>query len=106
MSYNLFLDDVREPTECRKYIGDGSIYEKEEFIVVRNYSEFYKAIKKYGVPKFVSFDYDLNSSVEDGLDCVKFLRFYCDDMGVSFPEYRVHSNWPMIFMDFKKIIGK
>jgi len=27
MSYNLFLDDVKIPTDCKKYLGDGSIYD-------------------------------------------------------------------------------
>ena len=105
MSYNLFLDDVREPTECRKYIGDGSVYDTEEFIIVRSFDEFYKTIKEHGVPKFVSFDYDLGRS-ENGLKCAELLKFWCDDSGVDFPKYRIHSSWPMIFMDFKKIIGK
>jgi hypothetical protein len=106
MSYNLFLDDIREPINCRNYKGDNSIYDSEQFIIVRTFNEFYLALKEYGVPKFVSFDYDLGVCSDNGLKCAELLKFWCDDLGVDFPKYRVHSSWPNIRIEFDKIIGK
>ena len=104
MSYNLFLDDTRVPVNCRNYPGDESIYDAEEFLIARNFDRFYEIIKREGLPKFVSFDYDLNSD-KDGLDCARFLKFECDELGVDVPEYRVHSQWPGIKSEFQKILN-
>jgi len=106
MSYNLFLDDKRIPIVCRDYKGDGSIYDTEEFIKVSTFDEFYQTIKTMGIPKFVSFDYDLGSDEKDGLDCAEFLKFECDELGVDIPEYKIHSAWPGIHVKFKKILSK
>jgi len=106
MSYNLFLDDWKVPTDCRNYNGDGSIYDTEEFFIARDYDKFYEIIKREGVPKFVSFDYDLGLCPKDGLECAKFLKFYCEELGVDFPEYNVHSSWPGIKGEFVDIISK
>ena len=105
MSYNLFLDDVKIPTDCKKYLGDGSIYDTEEFKIARNFDEFYKLIKENGLPKFVSFDYKLDTK-ETGLDCAEFLKFYCEDGNFEIPKYRVHSSWPLIFHDFEKLLKR
>lgn len=104
MSYNLFLDDWKSPKDCRYFTGDETIYDTEEFIVVKNFDDFYKVIKDNGVPKFVSFDYDLGFNSKDGLECAKYLKFYCDELGIDFPEYNVHSSWPGIKGEFLNII--
>jgi len=105
MSYNLFVDDQRNPIECRNYAGDGSIYETEDFVIVRTYNQFYQTIKEKGLPKFISFDYDLGIvSFGNGLDCAEFLKFYCEDGNFDIPKYRVHSSWTGIFMNFDKIL--
>lgn len=64
MSYKLFLDDIRNPTECSLYmykrIGKENLsYLDEDWVVVRNYSEFIGAIFDRGLPNLVSFDHDL-----------------------------------------------
>ena len=100
----MFLDDERMPIHCRAYRGDKSVYEKENFVVVRNFDEFYKTLKEKGIPKFVSFDYELNSE-EDGLCCAEFLKFECLELGVDIPKYNVHSFWPGIFTKFKEVLG-
>lgn len=108
MKYNLFLDDQRNPEWLVDYKGDGSIYDTEEFVIVRTFDEFYKTIKEKGIPKFVSFDYILEKTdtENDGLDCAEFLKFECEDSGIDIPEYRVHSNYPGIFVEFDKILKK
>ena len=102
MSYNLFLDDQRSPKQCRDYPGDGSIYDNEEWIEVSDFESFYQTIKDKGIPKFVSFDYQLGKS-KSGLDCAKFLKFECDELNQPIPNYRVHSSWTGIekFFNFR-----
>lgn len=61
----LFLDDVRNPSDCIKYmymrIGiQASVYEEEGWLVVRNYHAFTRAMNEYGKQiKVISFDHDL-----------------------------------------------
>lgn len=106
MSYNLFLDDWKVPTSCRNYPGDESIYDTEEFFIAKSFDTFYEIIKREGIPNFVSFDYDLGPDDNTGLDCAKFLKFYCNELGVDFPNYNVHSSWPGIKGEFVELIGK
>lgn len=104
MGYNLFLDDERKPIYFRDYYGDESIYESEDWVICRSFDEFYQTIKENGIPKVVSFDYQPKSDTT-GLDCAKLLKFFCDEDSVEIPTYYVHSNWPGIYQEFKKILG-
>jgi len=101
--YNLFLDDKFQPKDKRQFPGDGSIYDTAEFVVAKSFEEFYQVIKQRGIPKFVSFDYQILGN-ETGLDCAEFLKLECKELEVDFPDYRVHSNWPGIWSEFKKIV--
>lgn len=103
MSYNLFLDDWREPKHCRDYRNDGSVYDTEEWIVVTSFDEFYKVIKERGIPKLVSFDYQLNSD-KTGLDCAEFLKFECEETKHPIPKFLVHSSWPGIQASFYNLL--
>lgn len=97
--YALFLDDFRSP--------DWKI-EGLNWIVVRNYLDFVGCIIKNGVPKFVSFDHDLDRdenmvvrtrkygemdgvNVGNGLDCARFLTDFCIRFDIPFPQWHVHS---------------
>src|SRR3989304_12601 len=51
MSYNLFLDDERQPA-C---LGDTRTWE-----VVRSYQEFVSKVNSCGLPQLISFDHDLS----------------------------------------------
>lgn len=63
MSYNLFLDDVRQPEQCVNYVFPLGIrpdtYVKYEWVVVKNYKEFVAYIEENGMPERISFDHDL-----------------------------------------------
>ena len=107
MSYHLFLDDVRMP-------GDASWVRlpSARYDIVRSYDEFVEFIQERGVPEFVSFDHDLADEhyvamllesqgkhadygpEKSGYDCAKWLVNFCDDQGVKFPGYAVHSMNP------------
>lgn len=103
MTYNLFLDDERSPSDvtwCA--IGPGP------WTIVRSYDEFRDAIKMGGIPDRVSFDHDLADThyqacfdgshdyghEKTGYDAAKWLVFHCGE-GHPFPDYTVHSMNPI-----------
>lgn len=59
----LYLDDIRNPSLK---------YEKNDWIIVRNYDEFVDYIKTNGLPDQMSLDHDLGEG-KTGYDCVKWL---------------------------------
>lgn len=118
MSYKLFLDDIRFPTDCLGYmhqrIGKLNPIYLEEWVVVRNYEEFVETIRTQGIPRFVSFDHDLapdhyrvpfeaweldpsleNLPEKTGNDCAKWLIEYCKEQKHSIPSCFIHSMNPV-----------
>jgi hypothetical protein len=101
MSYYLFLDDMRDPPEV-KWVNLPQIPFKE-WVIARNGVEFIQIIKEKGVPKFVSFDHDLeeehylpevkedNYTLATGYECAIGLYYFCLYSGIKFPQYTVHS---------------
>lgn len=113
--YNLFLDDVRIPSDAYNYTKDTS-YLKKKWTVVRNYDEFCKCIKNsYERGYFletVSFDHDLmdihyqigdmSTDVKDyknlektGYHCAVWLCEFCIDNKLKMPEILIHSMNPV-----------
>jgi len=107
MSYQLFLDDERNPLDV-KWV----IIPLGPWVIVRNYKDFVKTITTQGLPTFISFDHDLaDEQVHDymvqgrfsgklnydsykektGMDCAKWLVEYCLDKKLTLPNYVVHS---------------
>lgn len=101
MSYNLFLDDVRQPSDVTwTDIPDGP------WSVVRNYADFVRAVENRGMPDHISFDHDLAEehyqnqlggkfTEKTGLDCAKWLTEHCMTFGYRLPAYSVHSMNPV-----------
>lgn len=54
MSYNLFLDDMRQPGDVT-WVWIPNV----KWEIVRNYNEFVSIVRERGVPDFVAFDHDL-----------------------------------------------
>ena len=111
MSYYLFLDDIRQISDVRKYCVLPNINDKE-WIIARNYKEFVDLITLRGLPKFVCYDHDLadchyghglnNDEIpygeykeRTGYDCAKWLVNYCMERGIKHPHYVVHSMNPV-----------
>lgn len=101
MSYNLFLDDFRDPEDCFEYMRHLP-YIMEDWIIVRNYDEFVKFIQEKGIPDLISFDHDLADTHYDNQDhvdedyydiitertgyhCAKWLINYCIDNKKELP---------------------
>ena len=91
MSYNLFLDDIRDPPR------------DAEYVVVRNYDEFVECVLQKGMPAHVSFDHDLSDLHYQGLagvektgyDCAKWLAEQCEQQDCEPPTFSVHSMNPV-----------
>lgn len=113
MSYNLFLDDTRDPIDVY-WIKLPSV----KWSIVRNYKQFIDTILRDGVPEMISFDHDLanehyieyedchNEKLITGLrgkinyekfqektgrDCAMWLATYCLDKNIPIPLYYLHS---------------
>ena len=101
MSYNLYLDDFRIPSDSFEYIRN-LIYINKEWKVVRSYDEFVKCIQENDIPDVISFDHDLADEhygldVENieayqyitertGYDCAKWLINHCIDNKKELPK--------------------
>jgi len=107
MDYYLFLDDQRIPRDCRYYVGDDETdYDTKTWKIVRSFQSFVDTINEQGIPKKISFDYDLGPGSDgDGLDCAKFLKHECLKRNIPIPEYQIHSLWPGIRQKFYEILG-
>lgn len=105
MSYNLFLDDLRN-LEDVTYLALPPV----DWHIVRSYGEFCSCIKRLGIPNRVSFDHDISAehypqgtnSVSDivpyetyaeptGLACAQFLIDTCKAANQPIPVCYVHS---------------
>lgn len=105
----LFLDDQRTPDECV-----GKIYDQGGWDLVGDFEEFQAYIMERGMPDVISFDHDLvdehydidwwdvykegqlaPTSYRTGLDCIKWLKQFCDESNSSMPECIVHSLNPV-----------
>ena len=96
----LFLDDLRVPLDCITYMHlrtpHYELY-KQEWIIVRNYSDFLFWIRENGLPDLISFDHDLGDEDEghpSGMECAKWLVEYCLDNQLKLPRWLVHSANP------------
>lgn len=106
MSYKLFLDDERKPSDV-KWVE----LPLGPWVIVRNYYDFVRTLRAKGIPEFISFDHDLadehyhtlikdNDSIripykdyteKTGYDCAKFLIDFCIETNSIVPSYLVHS---------------
>ena len=120
MSYNLYLDDFRDPRDSAFYKGE-IIYNLLEWVVVRNYDEFVKTIKDNGIPETISFDHDLADEhygevanldeveylmyqEKTGYDCAKWLINHCIDNKKELPaKVLIHSMNPAGSLNIKSL---
>lgn len=84
MRYKIFLDDLRIPTDI---YPETSNY---DWLIIRNLTEFKKAIETLGIPYYISFDNDLGDSLEEGKDAAKWM-VYEKWLDISDMNFMVHS---------------
>ena len=127
-SYNLYLDDIREPNTSFKKTGDIR-YKELKWRVVKTFNEFVGTIALNGIPNIVSFDHDLgeehinyyfdNGGRENppnpleahfkektGYDCAKWLVGYCSENGLPMPTYLIHSANPVGAENIRSILNR
>lgn len=92
MTYNLFIDDIRDPhyRECRQ----SGVNPRLEWVIARTSEEAKKIVLERGMPDRMALDHDLGC-----VDTVpKFLHWlayeYFED-GMKIPEYTIHSANPV-----------
>jgi len=68
MTYNLFIDDERDPSDVTwaKTIGEQYMYNVYDWIIARNWNEAENIILTYGMPSTISFDHDLGKDEKTG----------------------------------------
>lgn len=104
MSYKLFLDDMRVPSDVT-WVSLPTLNRKD-WVIVRNYDDFVSCIESRGLPSFITFDHDLadehyhtgdqSTYVEKtGYDCAKWLVDYCMTHNYEIPKFQVHSLNPV-----------
>ncbi len=64
MSYNLFLDDIRDPD---------NIYPSEKWELARDFKQFKLKIEIDGIPDCISFDNDLGEGIPEGYDILNWM---------------------------------
>ena len=116
--YNIFLDDIRVPTD----VTWANIPADQHYSLVRNYKEFVDLITLRGLPKFVCYDHDLadchygdglsNDQIDynkyqekTGYDCAKWLVNYCMQKNEKHPPYVVHSMNPIGKLNIESYIN-
>jgi hypothetical protein len=119
---NIFLDDVRNPSDCASYMHKriglaNSIYINESWVVVRNFEDFQKVVEEnLGKISTISFDHDLADSHYDpsmyesyekyeeaiknvkektGYDCAIWFKELYILKDLAFPVIVVHSMNPV-----------
>lgn len=94
MSYYLFLDDDRIPAVAANHVYPVELrflYRLEKWEIVRNYDQFKGHIRIHGLPKCVSFDYDLETKPITGYDCAVWLLDHCNKHSCELPQILCHS---------------
>lgn len=111
-TYNLFLDDFREPYDAFIYTKDRD-FSVLEWVIAKDYYEFVEIIqenfKKGSFPEIIAFDHDLSDEhyhhlsgvipydqmkEKTGMHCAKWLIDFCIDNEVKLPKFKVHSMNP------------
>jgi hypothetical protein len=114
MSYNLYLDDFRDPIDSSYYLNNPT-YTTLKWDVVRNYNAFIAIVLEKGIPDVVSFDHDLadehyehelpydHYNEKTGYDCAKWLINYCIDNKKELPTALIHSMNPVGSQNIKSL---
>lgn len=101
--YYLLLDDYRYPFLI--WWVQLPDRESKKWVIARHYYDFVHIIQNNGIPRFISFDHDLDRQPlpiyteqfpgKNGLDCANWLINYCKQHSLPFPQCAVHSTNPV-----------
>lgn len=97
MTWNLFIDDERMPTDVTW--GSPEFYAIYPWTVARTLNEVQTLVAMYGFPAFVSLDHDLGDGEPSGKDIANWLINYdLDSDRSAIPDnfqFYVHSRNPV-----------
>lgn len=108
MTYNLFIDDERNPIDVKWGTWqDQALYRDDDWIIARNWDEVLETVLSFGFPQMISFDYDLEDGQKTGYVIAQKL---CDMImdGIEVPrgfQFRVHSKNPVGAENINKYIN-
>lgn len=97
MTWNLFIDDERNPTDVKWGTWEAqAMYRDEDWIIARNCDEVLELVISIGFPHMISFDHDLGDGEKTGYMIAQKL---CDMVldGIKMPkdfQFLVHSKNP------------
>ena len=85
----VFIDDKCNPGDIA---GLDGFPDNKAWKLIGSYEDFEAYLKKHGVPKFISFDFNLEQE-KTGHDCAKLLIQYCLEHDIDkLPDTMSHSN--------------
>ena len=87
----VFLDGYRLPSDVSWMKEDSRVYTFDEWIIIRDYEEFVSYIDTIGVPRVISFGYNLLSKDKTGYNCAEYLIEYCSRYDLMPPVQLCHS---------------
>jgi hypothetical protein len=97
MTYNLFIDDERDPFHVT-WGNDQVHYKNGDWIIARNWYDVLEIIVSLGFPNMISFDHDLGEDTKSGYEIAKNICDLVMDANYELPEdfqYFVHSKNPV-----------
>ena len=99
MTWNLFIDDERVPTDVSWAPAQQLIlYHSEIWIIARNFAQVAELVNQRGMPKRISFDHDLGAGERTGYDIAQYLVDLDMDGKHKFPkdfQFYAHSMNPI-----------
>jgi hypothetical protein len=114
MTYNLFIDDERVPSDVTwaNNLTEQYMYTVHDWIIARNWYETENIILAYGMPVMISFDHDLGENEPTGYEIAQRISEMVMDGVEELPEkfaFMVHSKNPVgaenIFEYMNNFIG-
>jgi hypothetical protein len=99
MSYWMFIDDERMPTDVTWVPPVQQIrYHTDQWVIVRNFAQCMSMVAQRGIPSYISFDHDLGHNEPTGYDIARRLVQLDLDGTVEFDknfDFWVHSQNPV-----------
>lgn len=105
MSYNLFIDDERIPTDVTW--GVPEFYQVYPWIIANTYQDFVHYLLYKGCPQVISFDHDLGKDEPTGYDIAKALINHDQDYHTLPKDFKffVHSKNPVGAENITKLLN-
>jgi hypothetical protein len=100
MTYNIFIDDERDPSDVTwaNSLAVQYMYTVHDWMIARNWNEVQDIILTFGMPATISFDHDLGENEPTGYEIAQKICEMVMDGIEELPEnfsFMVHSKNPV-----------